>query len=217
MGLYGAYSQTGMGWISASLEQQFNVPRLSPTLFELDVCNLRVLRFFTSLDTSAQFTSLILRDLNHFSDVSRCLSGSPISSAMVSLTLENCDLEEGSNFPRLSALRHLHIRHRYEQVPIVTMAALACSLDHPFWPRALETIDLIIDDAHEIDNKAMNMAPWRKVDAVFAGADSHLRWPNLRRLAVRGLEGIGIVPENISVALRQNMPVCVARGILVIL
>jgi hypothetical protein len=76
-------------------------------------------------------------------------------------------------------------------------------------------VELTIYGVEFLDPEDMDMAPWRELDAVLAGTDSHLTWPHLRRLAVGAHDWTIGVPENVSRAVRQNMPLCDGRGFLV--
>jgi hypothetical protein len=226
-------SGSELGWISMQLQHNFT--ELPPSLHELDVHQPNILRCLSSVDLSAQFSTLILRGIRRFHDVTQYLRNSAISTALISLTLDNCVTGSPkfksmyrvmTHFPdvhfdwsRLNSLRHLHIRqHQIWTASAVLEALAAITINHVHGsssPRRLEMIELTIYGVEFLDPEDMDMAPWRELDAVLAGADSHLTWAHLRRLAVGAHDWTIGVPEHVSRAVRQNMPLCDVRGILV--
>ncbi|KAJ7924702.1 hypothetical protein B0H13DRAFT_1180948 [Mycena leptocephala] len=101
-------SGSELGWISMQLQHNFT--ELPPSLRELDVHQPNILRCLSSVDASAQFSTLILRGIRRFHDVTQYLRNSAISTALISLTLDNCVTDAHFDLSRLNSLRHLHIR-----------------------------------------------------------------------------------------------------------
>ncbi|KAJ7038993.1 hypothetical protein C8F04DRAFT_1088166 [Mycena alexandri] len=205
-----------LGWIS--LQPHKKQIELPPNLHELSVHQPSILRCLTSIEFPlARFTALILQSIHLFPEVNRYLTNDVISCSLVSLTLDNCITDEVPDFDlsHLDVLQHLHIQQHYMWTAIAVLETLA-SISRSPSPRALQTIALLIYGIDSIDCE--DMAPWRELDAILASSDSHIKWPQLHRLSVRGHNWrLPVdVPHVFSRAVRENMPSSVERGMLVI-
>ncbi|KAJ6522735.1 hypothetical protein B0H19DRAFT_654840 [Mycena capillaripes] len=73
-----------------SVQSEDTPTNLPSNLRELVIHLPHVLRSLALLDSSAQFTTLILRQIRHFTDVTQYFHNKTISASLVSLTLDHC-------------------------------------------------------------------------------------------------------------------------------
>ncbi|KAJ7087086.1 hypothetical protein C8R44DRAFT_820283 [Mycena epipterygia] len=169
-------------------------------------------------------------ELNHWdSEVTQYLTSIVGSNALTSLTLTDCctDSEDDPavrlELSHLHALRHLHI-HRTSDFQTPAATSVFRALAGICWAKLLETIEVTVDCFEFI--RPARIRQWRDVDALLAATDPSPLWPQLCRVTVRACSGFtrpnsilqNDMPDDMTIsrAVRQRMPLCDARKILVI-
>ncbi|KAJ6541031.1 hypothetical protein DFH09DRAFT_59241 [Mycena vulgaris] len=193
---------------------------LPPDLHELVLDGPEILHGLLSIDSPpAQFSSLNLTGIAEWEELNQYLANPTISGSLKSLTLSWWKAPDYGqlDLSHLGALRYLRVRDLEGSMPRSIVAVLA-SLRWSSSPLPLETIELFVElENYRQEMDCEQLGKWRAVDTALA--DSGILGSHLRRLAVSTFSGGHPVdfPENIRDVLRQRMPLCHARRILVIL
>ncbi|KAJ7114607.1 hypothetical protein C8R43DRAFT_127536 [Mycena crocata] len=204
-----------------SIDSRTRPVALPASLRELEVVQPDILRSLVSLENPpSQFTGLILRQVDEWDDVNLYLRNMAISQCLTSLTLESCytarDIQDGGlDLRRLSALRHLHIQEDPRWIANTALSVLAKLQT----PAPLEAIRLNLRIGGSYKHIGLQIfAAWSDVDTLLTGAESRVAFPHLRRVVVSAYQNRAAldIPAIISRAVRKNMPLCDARGILFI-
>ncbi|KAJ7493765.1 hypothetical protein FB451DRAFT_1491132 [Mycena latifolia] len=121
-------------------------------------------------------------------------------------------IDDGLDLSRLDALRHLRL-HQHFTWMANSITTLLASIRGSSTSRLLETMDVSFIFIQYMNYE--KYAEFRDVDSALADSST---WPHLRRLAMFASDGNKDVdfPADARRILRANMPLCHARGILVI-
>lgn len=134
------------------------------------------------------------------------------------------DPEDGLDLSHLRALRHLHL-HRTSDFEAPAAMSVFRALAGICRTVLLETLDVAVDCFEFI--RPARMQHWRYVDTLLAAMPEHSPlWPRLRRVTVRACSGLtrpnsilqNDMPDDMAIAraVRQRLPLCDARKVLVV-